>query len=126
MKKETSKIKKETTLDTLARLMAEGFSGVHSEISGIHTEISELRTEMNERFEQVDKRFEQVDRRFGFLEDKVDAGFFNVHQELKDQGERLEKIEFAKNITDQSKDRIVYRSELEGLSKRVTALEKKR
>lgn len=107
--------KEETSLDTLARLMV-----------GLSEKMDTKFEQIDKRFEQMDMRFEQTDKRFEHLENKMDNGFFNVNQELKDHRERLERIEFKQNLTEGSKDELVYRSELKLLTKRVTALEKKK
>ncbi|MDM8525798.1 DUF3782 domain-containing protein [Desulfococcaceae bacterium HSG8] len=57
---------------------------------------NELRSEMNRRFEQVDQRFEQVDQRFEQVDqrfEQVDQRFEQVDQRFEQVDQRFERME---------------------------------
>jgi hypothetical protein len=61
--------KEKITLETLARMIQNGFSELRTEFkSDLKHEIGELRKEMYEGFARVDARFEQIDSRFNTVE----------------------------------------------------------
>jgi hypothetical protein len=58
------------------------------EVAAVLAELREFRAEASRRFEQIDQRFEQVDTRFNTLEDRMEAGFRELHQAIDRLGAR--------------------------------------
>ncbi len=100
-------IKKQSSIETLAVLVVEGFERI------------------DKRFESIDKRFESIDKRFESLETKVDSGFFSINHILQEHGERLNRIERKQTGILTNLDETVHRSEFKQLLSRVDSLEKK-
>ncbi|MFA6464040.1 MAG: hypothetical protein WCV55_03480 [Candidatus Paceibacterota bacterium] len=82
MKKESSKSKKEITIDQLAVMVQNGFSHIEKKMDERFEMVDEGFNKVDERFEGVDKRFDKMDdrldriefshvRRIEVLEDKV-------------------------------------------------------
>lgn len=85
MKKNGSKI----SLDDLARMTQNGFSGVQKDISS-------LQTEVHDGFKAMDDRFEKVEKRLDRIENILLRAHENRIEKLEDQMRvtmtRLEKI----------------------------------
>jgi predicted nucleic acid-binding Zn-ribbon protein len=84
--------KKETEFEVLARLMQNGFSKIDEKFTKIDQrfdKIDEKFTKIDQRFDKIDERFEKIDARF----DLVDSQLFSINHELKDHGQRLDRIE---------------------------------
>lgn len=92
--------KKETTLDTLALMMHDGFGN------------------MDERFEQIDKKFDAVDKKF----DGIDSQFERVNQRLDHQSARMGTLETdVQSILQHG----VWKQQFEDLFGRVSYIERK-
>lgn len=59
----------DTTLDQLARMMAEGFDRMENRFDAIDLRFAAV----DERFEAIDKRFERIDRRFELIDGRFDS-----------------------------------------------------
>ncbi len=79
MKKTPSKLPKKVTLENLARMVANGFADV--------------RSEMNERFNQVDKKFTAVDKRFDNIDERIDGIEERLIRMEHNHGARIEILE---------------------------------
>ncbi|MEK7575761.1 MAG: hypothetical protein AAB491_01585 [Patescibacteria group bacterium] len=97
---------KETTINDLARMIAEGFKETAK------------KADIDKRFEQVDEQFKQVDKRF----ERVDGQFEGVNGRLDNIDNRLLVIE--RDIAE-IRSHFVYREEFEDLMARVKYLEKR-
>ena len=79
-------MEKETTIDTLARLMKEEFDKAHQSQT-------EMKQEINERFDRVDIRIDKLDARL----DRIDGSLLNVDTRLiestSNHGKRLNHLE---------------------------------
>ncbi len=86
MKKET---KKEMTIEDLAMITQQGFSGLESRMMG---RLDDFRKEVNTRFEEVNTRFEEVNDRFDRVEHILYRGHDNRIEKLEDKIAQIQVI----------------------------------
>ena len=86
-KLKTNKLKKDMTINDLAIMVQEGFSGIQREMDKRFIDLEER---MDKRFELVDKRFDAIEHRLDVIENKIIARHEKEIEHLRDRLLRLE------------------------------------
>ena len=119
MKKETKTTKKESNIEMLARLVADGFEKMEREFSSVKQELSFVQEEVSSVKQEVSSLKEEMNIRF----EDVEIRLTNINLEQKETNRRLDTIERHQKGMLESLDETVHRNEFARLEKRVKALE---
>ena len=91
--KKQQKKKEEVTLDSLASMVAGGFTELRDDMN---KGFADIRGDMDEKFSAVDSKFEHMDARIGTLDHKLSAlrgEVMSTHYDFKKVVARIENLE---------------------------------
>jgi chromosome segregation ATPase len=113
MTEEKNKNNKNMTIDDLARLMQEEFSGINKRFDGV-----------DKRFDEVDERFDGVETRLGGVETELAEVKSDVKWMKDNSGELFTKLDkFIKLYEDQKQELTSLSAQMERLEQRIEKLE---